>query len=74
MLIVRYRAKNGLNALFKATATLGGFIGAGALPEDWARAQLEHVATDIGLDPIEIQRTIESGIRTGMQNPRDLSR
>ena len=62
------------HALFRTTATLASFVGAGALPEDWARDELERVALGIGLDPFEIQRTIESGIRAGMQNPRDLSR
>ena len=60
------------HTLFRTTAKLAEFVSAGALPEEWARDQLERVAIGIGLDPIETQRTIDSGFRAGLQQPRDL--
>ena len=58
--------------LFRVAATLAGFVGAGALPENWARDRLERVAIAIGLDPVEITRTIDSGLHAGIQQPRDI--
>ena len=52
--------------------SLAGFVAAGALPEDWARSQLEHTALGIGLDVIETRGTIDSGFKAGMQHPREL--
>ncbi len=62
------------HALFRTTAKLAEFVGAGALPEDWARDQLERAALGIGLDPIETRRTIDSGFNAGIRQPRELPR
>ena len=61
-------------ALFRTTAKLAEFVGAGALPEDWARDQLKRAALGIGLDPIETRRTIDSGFNAGIRQPRELPR
>ncbi len=60
------------HTLFRTTAKLAGFVAAGALPEDWARDQLERAAIGIGLDPIETRRTIDSGFNAGIRQPREL--
>ena len=39
------------------------FVRADALPEDWARAQLEHVAIEIGLPAFEARGTIDSAFK-----------
>ncbi len=49
------------DALNSASFALAGFVKAGALPEDWAQAQLEARAVAIGLPATEARRTIESG-------------
>ena len=49
------------DALNRASFALAGFVKAGALPEDWAQAQLEARAAAIGLPATEARRTIESG-------------
>ena len=58
--------------LFRVAATLAGFVAVGALPEDWARDRLERVAIGIGLDPVETTQTIDSGIRAGSHQPRNI--
>ncbi len=50
------------------------FVAAGAVPEDWARGELEGTAVQIGLTVIEARRTIGSAFTAGLQNPRELPR
>ena len=49
------------DALNRASYSLAGFVLAGALPEDWARSQLETRAVGLGLSIIEARGTISSG-------------
>ena len=60
------------NALNVCAFKIGQFVGAGALPEDWAQAELERHAVGLGLTPSEIKRTIASGFRAGLRAPREL--
>ena len=57
-------------SLNRAAFALAGFVLAGALPEDWARAELERRALAIGLPTIEVRKTIESAFAAAQ--PRSL--
>ena len=57
------------DALNRAAFNLGQFVKAGALPEDWARGQLEAHAVGAGLSVIEARRTIASAFHAAQ--PRD---
>ncbi len=58
------------NATLNGVAfNLAQFVKAGALPEDWARQQLETRAIAIGLPACEIQRTIQSAFEAAQ--PRE---
>jgi hypothetical protein len=58
------------NALFMAAARLGELAAAGKLEKSSIRAALAAAGESCGLARIEIQRTIESGLRRGLANPR----
>jgi len=58
------------DALNRASFNLAGFVKAGALPEDWARGQLEAHAVAAGLSVTEARRTIQSAF--GAAQPRSL--
>ena len=60
------------HALNRASFSLAGFVKAGALPEAWARGQLEERAIRIGLPVIEARGTIDSAFRAAQ--PRELPR
>ena len=60
------------HALNRASFSLAGFVKAGALPEAWARGQLEQRAIGIGLPVIEARGTIDSAFRAAQ--PRELAR
>ncbi len=60
------------DALNRASFSLACFVKAGALPEDWARGQLEARAIGIGLPVVEVRGTINSAFRAAQ--PRDLPR
>ena len=60
------------DALNRASYNLAQFVKAGALPEDWARGQLEARATNLGLSVIEARGTITSAFNAAQ--PRDLKR
>jgi uncharacterized protein YjiS (DUF1127 family) len=60
------------NALNDAAFSLGTFVGAGALPEAEARALLQDVARGWGRDWSRCCKTIENGLKAGMQNPRQI--
>ena len=51
------------DALNRAAFNVAQFCHAGALPEDWARTQLECIALEIGLPAFEAQRTIDSAFK-----------
>jgi len=58
------------DTLNRAAFSLAGFVKAGALPEDWARGQLEAHAVGVGLSAIEARQTIDSAFRAA--EPREL--
>ena len=60
------------DALNRAAFNLAQLVKAGALPEDWARGQLEARAVGIGLSVVETRGTINSAFRAAQ--PRDLPR
>lgn len=77
--VARMAARSGRNLrLFQAAANLGEFIGAGVLTVDGAAGPLEHAAQDCGLwaedGPHACRATIASGLKKGMQRPREVTR
>ncbi|MCR5874384.1 bifunctional DNA primase/polymerase [Phenylobacterium sp. J426] len=63
--------------LFQAAANLGELVGANLLPEDAAIGALEQAAQDCGLHTDDggwegVRKTIQSGLRRGMANPREV--
>lgn len=61
-------------ALNTAAFKLGRLSGAGTLDVSTARVRLTEVGHAIGLTPDEVSRTIESGLRAGMAQPRFIPR
>jgi hypothetical protein len=62
------------DALNKATFSLAQLVAGGALDETTVRAQLEAAALNIGLDIGEVRKTIDSGIASGLKQPRTFAR
>lgn len=60
------------NALNDAAFSIGTIVGAGALSEAEARALLQDVARGWGRDWSRCCKTIESGLKAGIQNPRHI--
>ncbi len=60
--------------LNRSAFAVAQFVAAGAVPEDWARQQLETHARAIGLYPGEIAHTIDSAFAAGLAHPRELPR
>ncbi len=60
--------------LNRSAFAVAQFVAAGAVPEDWARGELEGTAVQIGLPVIEARRTIGSAFAAGLQQPRGLPR
>lgn len=60
------------NALNDAAFSIGTIVGAGALSEAEARALLQDVARGWGRDWPRCCKTIENGLKAGMQNPRHI--
>ncbi|WP_209915134.1 bifunctional DNA primase/polymerase [Agrobacterium pusense] len=60
------------NALNDAAFSIGTFVGAGALSEAEARALLQDVARGWGRDWSRCCKTIENGLKAGIQNPRHI--
>jgi len=58
------------DALNRASFNIAQFVKAGALPEDWARGQLEARAVNLGLSIIEARGTISSAFNAAQ--PRGL--
>ena len=58
-------AKDGTrNHQLNASAfAIAGFVKAGVVPEGWAVTALERIAADIGLPPVEAQRTVASAFQ-----------
>lgn len=70
--------KSGRNVqLFKSAANLGQLVGAGVLPQNIAEDELYRAADACGLvsedGPHSVRQTIASGMRRGMQNPREIA-
>lgn len=57
-------------ALNKAAFALGRFVGSGELDRVRVEAALANAARRVGLNDAEIPRTIQSGINSGMMQPR----
>jgi hypothetical protein len=51
---------------------LGSLVAAGSLDRSTVESALTAAALSAGLDPVEIRKTIASGLGFGMQNPRQL--
>ncbi len=68
------QAANGTrnDALNRAAYALAGFVLAGALPDEWARHELENRAIAIGLPMVEARRTVDSAFHAAQ--PRELPR
>ncbi len=60
------------NALNDAAFSIGTIVGAGALGEAEARALLQDVARGWGRDWSRCCKTIENGLKAGIQNPRQI--
>ncbi|WP_174020424.1 bifunctional DNA primase/polymerase [Agrobacterium fabrum] len=60
------------NALNDAAFSIGTIVGAGALSEAEARALLQNVARGWGRDWSRCCKTIENGLKAGIQNPRHI--
>ncbi len=60
------------NALNDAAFSIGTIVGAGALGEAEARALLQDVARGWGRDWSRCCKTIENGLKAGIQNPRHI--
>lgn len=58
------------NTLNTAALKLGQLVGAGLLPEQLAADALQRAAENTGLSPREAVATIQSGLSTGIANPR----
>ncbi|WP_367354204.1 bifunctional DNA primase/polymerase [Agrobacterium pusense] len=60
------------NSLNDAAFSIGTIVGAGALSEAEARALLQDVARGWGRDWSRCCKTIENGLKAGIQNPRHI--
>lgn len=62
--------------LFQASANLGTLVAAHLLPEQMALNALERAAQDCGLiqedGVLAVRATISSGLKRGLQNPREV--
>ena len=58
------------DTLNRAAFNLGQLTATGLLDYELVAAELERVATGIGLGPAETRRTIASGLAAGLQHPR----
>jgi len=58
------------DTLNRAAFNLGQLAATGLLDRDQVAAELERVATGIGLGPVETRRTIASGMAAGLRRPR----
>lgn len=56
--------------LNRASFSLGQLVASGDLDEDTVRERLLAAAAECGLGPREARKTIRSGLRAGMENPR----
>jgi hypothetical protein len=64
--------------LFQAACRLGSLVGAHLLPQDLAEAELTQAASQCGLlaedGAHSVRLTIQSGMRKGIANPREVAR
>ena len=58
--------------LNRAAFSLGQLIGGGYLERDEVEAALQGAAGSVGLKPVETDRTIRSGIESGIRKPRTI--
>jgi len=57
--------------LNRSAFSLGQFVSAGVLSECEVSRELSRAAMNAGLEPDEIDRTIRSGLESGMRHPRE---
>jgi len=57
------------NSLYNAACRLGQFVAAGLLEEAQSLVVLKDAGLAIGLDHIEVERTVRSGLDKGKRNP-----
>ena len=62
------------DTLNTASFNVAQLVAAGAVPDDWARAQLEAMAINGGLSTVEARRTIDSAFKAGLRSPREIPR
>lgn len=55
-----------------AAVKLGSLVAGGHLPPDLVLTELTNAATAAGLEPTEIRKTLNSGLRKGEQTPREI--
>lgn len=69
------RASSGMrnNQLNRAAFALGTLVGAGELDELFTIGELTSAGIATGLHPIEVARTIRSGLRAGILRPRQVA-
>ena len=70
-----HRAPEGTrnHALNIAAVKLGTLVGAGKLSRGTVEAELTRAALGAGLEPLETEATIRSGLEHGIQNPREIT-
>lgn len=76
--LARMGANSGRNLrLFQAAASLASIVATGLLPQQTAVDALERAAADCGLaredGPRQVRDTIASGMKRGLENPREVS-
>ena len=60
------------NTLNEAAFALGQLVGAGWVPEAEMGAMLMNAAADCGLGEVESRKTVQSGLRAGVREPREM--
>ena len=60
------------DALNLAAFKIGNFVGAGAVPREWAEAELIRCGCSLGLSERAVLATVASGLTAGEKKPREL--
>jgi putative DNA primase/helicase len=60
------------NQLNRSAFLMGQFVAAKVLSKEEIISELSKAAKNVGLDPVETQKTIESGLKAGRQHPREI--
>lgn len=62
------------DALNHAAFKIGNFVGAGAVPREWAESELIRCGCGLGLSERAVLATVASGLSAGEKKPRELPR